>query len=281
MRSAIAAMGTDLGPGVLDACRALFDDEQRALVAVQPALAIDLAYGSAPRQRLDLYAPAGAQRRPVLVFVHGGGFLKGDKGSAQAWPNANVGRMAAAMGRVGAVINYRLAPDHGWPAGAEDVIAAVDWLRANVGRHGGDLARIVLMGTSAGAVHVCGALARDPTLETRVRGAVLLSGLYGFTPLDERDTLYYGDASLYPERMPRGVLVETSLPLLVACAEFDPPRFQAEFLTLLTARLERHGHMPRAHIAGGHNHYSLAMHLGTADRRLADAIEAFIEDICA
>jgi arylformamidase len=189
--------------------------------------------------------------------------------------------MAAAMGRVGAVINYRLAPDHGWPAGAEDVIAAVDWLRANVGRHGGDLARIVLMGTSAGAVHVCGALARDPTLETRVRGAVLLSGLYGFTPLDERDTLYYGDASLYPERMPRGVLVETSLPLLVACAEFDPPRFQAEFLTLLTARLERHGHMPRAHIAGGHNHYSLAMHLGTADRRLADAIEAFIEDICA
>ncbi|WP_295638250.1 alpha/beta hydrolase [Novosphingobium sp.] len=280
MRSAIAAMGTGLGPGVLDACRALFDDEQRALAARQPAAAIDLAYGAAPRQRLDIYASAGAQGRPVLVFVHGGGFLKGDKGSDHAWPNASVGRMAASMGLVGAVINYRLAPEHPWPAGAEDVVAAVDWLHANVAAFGGDPAQFVLMGTSAGAVHVCGALAHDPALAVRVRGAVLLSGLYGFTPLDERDTLYYGDPALYPARMPRAALVETTLPLLVACAQFDPPRFQAEFLGLLTARLERHGAMPRAHFAGGHNHYSMAMHLGTADRALAAAVASFIADCC-
>ena len=53
------------------------------------------------------------------------------------------------------------------------------------------------------------------------------------------------------------------VPLFVACAEYDPPRFQAETLGLLAARLERHGRMPRAYIASGHNHFSIACHLRT------------------
>lgn len=280
IRDAVAAMGRGLGPEVLAQCKALFQNEQQALAAQIPAAAVDVAYGPHERHRLDLYAPQGgssSKPAPILVFVHGGGFLKGDKGGAADWPNANVGRMAAQAGFVGAVINYRLAPDHMWPAGAQDVAAAVGWLRGNAGAHGGDRGRIVLVATSAGAAHVAGYLKLAGDAD--IRGAVLLSGLYGYTPLDERDMLYYGEQALYPERMPRSAVADTTLPLLVACAEYDPPRFQAEFLTLLQERIARHGAMPRAAILNGHNHYTMPMHLGTADRRLADEICAFVREI--
>ncbi|NMN05676.1 MULTISPECIES: alpha/beta hydrolase [unclassified Novosphingobium] len=281
IRAAIAAMGTTLTPDLLGRVRALFDAEQQALAAAVSAAAVDLAYGPHERHRLDLYGTADGAPKPVLVFVHGGGFLRGDKGgdAPETWPNAAVGRMAAQAGLIGAVINYRLAPDHTWPAGSEDVLAALDWLVAHAADHGGDPQRIVLMGTSAGAVHVAGAIRLRPDLT--IRGAVLLSGLYGHTPLDERDMLYYGAAADYAERAPREAMVATTLPLLVASAEFDPPRFQAEFLGLMADRLARHGTMPRGQIASGHNHYSMAMHLGTADRRLAEEIVAFVRETCA
>jgi len=165
----IAAMGTTLGPDVLAACKALFDKEQRALADAVPALAADRAYGPDARHRLDLYGTPGAALKPVLLFVHGGGFVMGSKGGpADDWANAAVGRMAARAGLIGAVINYRLAPDHRFPAGAEDVGVALAWLRANVAEHGGDPDRIVVMGTSAGAVHIGGTVERHRACSVRV-----------------------------------------------------------------------------------------------------------------
>lgn len=273
-RAAIIGFGSALGPDVLAGVYHLYRGEQDAHAAEQPAAAADLRYGDHPRQVLDLYAPDGASGAPVLLWVHGGGFLRGEKASGEHPFNAHVGRWAARNGMLGAVMNYRLAPEATWPAGGEDVACAVAMLHSHVAQHGGDPKRIVVMGTSAGSVHVATALRLRPDLP--VRAAVLLSGLYGFTPLDERDTLYYRDASRYPERSPRDAMVRTALPLLLACAEFDPPRFQRETLGLLAARLERHGRMDRAHVASGHNHFSLAYHLGSADTRLADDILSFI-----
>ena len=276
MRHDIAAMGQALGPDILARCTALFDAEQSTLAARIPATATDIPYGPHERHRLDLYRPQSTSSAPILIFLHGGGFLKGDKGGDQSWPNANVGRMAAQAGFMGIVPNYRLAPDHPWPAGPEDVASIIAWTKSNAAQHGGDPSRIVLMGTSAGAVHVAGYFQRHGT--TDIRAAILLSGLYGYTPLDERDTLYYGDPALYPDRMPLEVVASTTLPIFIACAQHDPARFQQEFLGLMQDRLNRHGAMPRAMIVSGHNHYSLPMHLGTSDRRLADEICAFIKD---
>ena len=121
--AAIAQFGSALGPQVLAASRALYADVQQPLLDAQPAIARDCAYGPHPRHRLDLYRTGEASAlRPVVLFVHGGGFVQGDK-SADGWPNAAVGRWAAGQGWLGAVMNYRLAPDHGWPAGGEDVLA--------------------------------------------------------------------------------------------------------------------------------------------------------------
>jgi arylformamidase len=272
--SAIAALGTTLGPQVVEQVRALFDAEQSELAARVPVLAADCAYGPSQRHQLDLYRTSEAAGLPVVLFVHGGGFRVGDKGDAGSWQNAAFARTMAEAGFLGAAMNYRLLPDARWPQGGEDVAQAVEWLRANVSAHGGDPARIVVAGTSAGAVHIATALKLMPELP--VAGAVLLSGLYGYTPLDPRDEEYYGPAADYPERMPREAVAKTQIPLFVACAQYDPPRFQAELLGLMAERLERHGAMPAGTIVPGHNHYSLAMHVGTSDRRLTDEIVAFV-----
>ena len=281
MRETIARLGTALGPDVLGQCRDLFDAEQTELAAVVPAAATNLAYGPHPRHRLDLYAPTGDGPWPVLVFVHGGGFVLGDKGNPDSWANANVGRMAVRAGFLGVVINYRLAPECGWPAGSEDVAAVLDWLKDNVADHGGDPTKIVLAGTSAGAVHVSGYVKLERASPETVRGMVLLSGLYGYTMLDDKDVRYYGDPAFYPMRMPMDAIAATHVPLLLACAEFDPPRFQSEFLGLMQDRLARHGVMPRGYIASGHNHYSMAMHLGTSDTRLSNEIIQFVKEVTA
>jgi arylformamidase len=278
VRQAIAALGYALAPEVLQASSLLFRDEQQA----QPtdARLADLPYGPDVRQRLDLYRPAGAGPAPVLLWVHGGGFVRGEKHSPTHPFNAHIGRFAARHGLVGAVMNYRLAPDHVHPAGGEDVGLAIDWLRREVARHGGDPGLIVAAGTSAGAVHIATYLQLRAG-RAALRGAALLSGLYGATPLDPPDLKYYGaDPAAHPGRTMLEAVVATEVPLLVACAEFDPPRFQAETLALLQRYLDVHGHLPRAWIANGHNHYSLAMHMGGRDMRLANELLNFINEVC-
>lgn len=277
-RHTIAAMGHVLGPDMLAAVQTLYQPEQARWVDAMPPVAVDLAYGEDERQRLDLYAGAGDGARPVLLWVHGGGFVRGEKASPDHPYNAHVGRWAARHGMIGAVMNYRLAPDHAWPAGGEDVGAAIDWLHDHVAPLGGDPERIVAMGTSAGAVHVATHL-RLRGAEPGIRAAILLSGLYGFTPLDDRDRVYYGAPSDYPARWPREAAVETGVPLLLAWAEHDPARFQIETTALLSARLARHGRAPRAFCGTGHNHFSLAAHIGGSDTRLSDEICAFVDDI--
>jgi acetyl esterase/lipase len=109
----------------------------------------DLAYAGTdhPRQRLDLYLPKAATGKlPVIVFIHGGGWRKGDKsgGRARVFPYVSSGRYA------GVSIGYRLSGDAIWPAQIQDCKAAIRWLRANADKHGLDPDRIAVWGSSAG-----------------------------------------------------------------------------------------------------------------------------------
>jgi len=273
----IAELGSRMGPEIVGRTRQVFESEQSAIAAANPPIATDLAYGEHERHRLDLYGPADRlSPLPVLLFIHGGGFVMGDKGSADNWANANVGRMAASAGMIGAVMNYRLAPDNQWPAGSEDIEAALAWLKDNVAAYGGDPERMIAVGTSAGAIHLAGYIKRHPH-DGAISGAVLLSALFGFTALEGRDGLYYGNDELYQDRRPLDGVLETSLPLFIASAEFDPPRFQKEFADILPAILKKKGRLPKAVVLTGHTHYSMAMHLGTSDTRLSDEISDFAE----
>ena len=90
----------------------------------------NLVYGSDERQRLDLYLPKAAPLA-VVVYVHGGGFVGGDKNGDGTF-YLNVGRFLARHGFAAVLPNYRRAPAHGWPAGAQDVRDVIGWVRQNV-----------------------------------------------------------------------------------------------------------------------------------------------------
>ncbi len=163
--------------------------------AAAPAVVRDVSYdldGSVPAVArlgaLDLHRPAGArrgQRRGVVVYVHGGGWLRGDKSA--------VGRKARFFTRAGflfASVNHRLSPfppelgNPGrvrFPDHPRDVGEAVAWLHRNAGRFGGDGSRIALVGHSAGA-HLVGLVATDPAYLARFRTPRRV--VRGFVPLD-------------------------------------------------------------------------------------------------
>src|SRR3546814_12572333 len=101
-------MGARLGPDVLQTTRELFRPAVEALDwAGRPVIA-DIAYGSEERHRLDVY-PHDKANAPVLLFLHGGGFVGGDK-SGDPLFYGNVGRYFATHGFLTILANYRLAP---------------------------------------------------------------------------------------------------------------------------------------------------------------------------
>jgi arylformamidase len=277
----IAAIGDVVGPEALEASRAVYADAHEQPPYDGVVLSRDLAYGPHERHRLDIFTAPGAQGRAVLLFVHGGGFVRGDKSTPGTPHNANVGLWASRSGMVGVTMNYRLAPEHRFPAGAADVAAAVAWLRANVAEHGGDPDRIVLAGSSAGASHIAGYAARPalhPDGEPGIRGLVLLSGAYDLPSFDDEAVLgpYFGARSGWEAASPLAGLVASGLPVMVVVAEHDPPVSHRQAALAFAALYERDGRVPHLVYAAGHNHFTEVFHLNTDDRLLGDQIAAFV-----
>ncbi len=134
-----------------------------------------------PKHRLDLFLPASSGW-PALVFVHGGGWDKGDKDLVVAGADVygNIGRFYADHGIGTAVINYRLQPEATWRQQVEDVAHAVAWMRTHARRYGGDPRALFLAGHSAGAQ-----LAVFTALEPAARAAAGLTpgALCGVIPV--------------------------------------------------------------------------------------------------
>ncbi|MEW5834716.1 MAG: alpha/beta hydrolase [Pseudomonadota bacterium] len=143
---------------------------QSAPAAPLPAgtrVARDVAYGSDPRQRFDVYAPAGAHDAPVILMVHGGGWRRGDKSMSNVV--ANKVAYWVPRGVVVISVNYRMLPDTPPLEQARDVARALSLAQRRVAEWGGAPDRFVLMGHSAGA-HLVSLLAAEPQL-AREQGA--------------------------------------------------------------------------------------------------------------
>ncbi|WP_231443902.1 alpha/beta hydrolase [Brevibacterium zhoupengii] len=107
-----------------------------------------LSYGEHPKQRLDVYRHRNSERTgPVLVYFHGGGYSSGT--------NRNEGRVLlhrlAAQGWTCISANYRLRPEAGFDDHLADARSVLQWAHSNAGIHGGDVSKIVMAGSSAGA----------------------------------------------------------------------------------------------------------------------------------
>jgi acetyl esterase/lipase len=128
--------------------------------------------------RLDLYTPPMAATRPLVVFVHGGGWTTGHKRATAHY--ADFPGLLADLARKGFVVasvEYRLSGEKAFPGATDDVKAAIDFLRANARRYGIDPGRVVLWGGSAGA-HIA---AMAAFTDAHVQGFV---GWYGPYDID-------------------------------------------------------------------------------------------------
>jgi acetyl esterase/lipase len=130
---------------------------------------INIEYGKAADQSLllDVYSPKADGYFPGVVIVHGGGWSGGDK-------RVDITGLFEPITDVNMVcysINYRLAPQNKWPACFDDVITAVQWVKANALKYKTDPNRIALMGYSAGG-QLAMLAALKTQKETNVQAAV-------------------------------------------------------------------------------------------------------------
>ena len=236
----------------------------------------DLPYGTAARQRLDVYRPldepaAGAAKPPLVVFFYGGNWTNGERGDYRF-----VGEALASAGAVVVIPDYRLSPGVRYPTFLEDSAAAVKWALDHADTYGADPRRLVLMGHSAGGYNAA-MLALDPRWlgavgisQQQVSAWIGLAGPYDFLPIDEPMTRVAFDWPATPaDSQPLAHVTPQSPPALLLVADkddtVDPDRNSAA----LGAKLQEAGvevmfrRYPRV------SHATLVGSLGTPLRWLA------------
>ena len=195
---------------------------------------------------MRVYTPEGRQPLPVLVYFHGGAFTMGSINTEDPLCRA----LANGAGCIVVSVEYRLAPEHKFPAGVEDCYAATKWVTGHAAELGGDAARLAVGGSSAG-----GNLAAVVALMSRDRGGPSLAYQLLMYPVTSRacDTASHRECGrgymlttesmmwnwgLYLHREDEGrhpyaspLLAEDLSglpPALVITAEFDPLRDEGE-----------------------------------------------------
>jgi acetyl esterase/lipase len=247
-----------------------------------PVIDRDLRYGAHERHRLDVHTSGEEDGAPVFVFVHGGGFVGGDKVVPGMPHYDHIGAWAVRNGWVGVTITYRLAPEHTWPAGAQDVAAAVQWVRDNIASYGGDPSRIVVAGHSAGCVHVASFLTGQGggTLDG-ISGACLLSGFYQIPDGAERGELesaYFGGRASAEVSVLPGLLA-SEVPLVFAVAERDAPFSQNQAALLVAAWYAAKAEVPHLIYSAGHNHISQIGSVGVDDLAMGAQLARFVNRV--
>ena len=283
----LRALGDDFTPQQIVATRDLFAPLVPTPESVDAIVQRDITYGADARHRLDVFSPRASRApRPVVLYVHGGGFVQGDKGAAGAPFFNNFGAWAVREGFVGVTLTYRLAPAFGWPSGGEDLQQAVDWVRHHIAQYGGDPKGIVLTGQSAGATHVATWLAGQGVPAGSVpdiAGAALFSGVFDIELADRSppNKAYYGDdAARYAGMSTLAALATTKVPCFYTISELDPPQFQRQAAALVNARFAATGRLPELHYLVGHNHVSSVMQMGSAVDTLGGPLAEFVRRVC-
>jgi len=230
----------------------------------------EVAYGDDPYQRLIVFAADGTARSgDVLVFLHGGGWTNGYK----EWMSFMAPALTAA-GITFVTAGYRLAPEHTFPAGFEDALAAIAWVHGNIAGHGGDPARIFVGGHSAGG-HYAALMALRTDWQARhgvpadiIRGALPISGTFYFT---EGSGLSVRPRFLGPpaegnevKASPMTYVRSDAPPMLVAHGDQDFPHLMRQAEEFEAAMRTAGADVERL-VLPGRNHGSASFAAGEAD----------------
>jgi acetyl esterase/lipase len=263
-----------LGAGAIEA------DAAPAAAAVRKL--DDLAYGPSAKQRLDVYLPPGAGRAPILVMVHGGAWMFGDKGS-RGVVGAKVEHWVM-NGWILVSVNNRLLPEATPLEQADDVAHALAFVQSRAAAWGGDATRIVLMGHSAGA-HLVALLSAQPSLAanagaSRWAGTVVLdSAALDLETLMRQpharfyDRVFGADVESWRATSPTARLGADAVPMLLVCStlRFDDSCGQSE---RFSARVNGRGATARVH-REALTHGAIDLELGRPGS-YTDDVDAFI-----
>jgi len=174
----------------LTACTSSMSFVQKALIwSTDFSVESDIAYGTEPRQKLDIYTPRGGPPKATVLFIYGGSWTSGTRSLYRF-----LGQALAGRGYQTVIADYRLSPQVTYPAFVEDTARAFAWVKENIRAHKGDPSRVVLMGHSAGAYNVT-MTAIDPVWlapyglqPSDALGVISLAGPLSFNPLKTKST---------------------------------------------------------------------------------------------
>jgi acetyl esterase/lipase len=251
----------------------------------------DLPYGDAAKQRVDVYLPpAGTSPpdgAPILVMVHGGAWMFGDK-TSRGVVGAKVDHWVA-RGWIFVSVNTRLLPEAEPLAQAEDVAHALAFVQQQAAGWGGDASRLILMGHSAGA-HLVALLSASRALAARSGAArwagtvVLDSAALDLSALMQQrharfyDRVFGSDAEKWHAVSPTDRLAADAVPMLLVCSSLrqdDSCGQSARFAARATAA----GGVARVHQeALAHN--AIDVELGRPGA-YTDVVDAFIAEVLA
>jgi acetyl esterase/lipase len=237
---------------------------------------------AAKKDRIDIYAPAGAKGAPVIVSIHGGALREGDKSK-----EAFVGQRLAEAGFVAMVINYRLSPGVMHPAHVEDAAHAVAWARTHAAAHGGDPKKLFVIGHSAGA-YLAALLTLDPKYLAAYQmspkdlaGVVPVSAFFyvdrqGVAP-DRPKDVWGTDPQAWKAASPHTYLTKEVPPMLVLYADGDADwrrQQQADFAADLK---KAGGPTLEPRMIAGRDHSSIWTKMKNANDETMAAIVAFVK----
>jgi len=239
---------------------------------------LDLAYGPAAAEKLDLFPVAASTPAPLLAFIHGGYW--------QALDKSDYSYLAAPFVEAGiafASLNYSLAPDSKIGTMIDQVRRALAWLHRHAAAQGSDPARIVVAGHSAGGHLAAMALSTDwPALDPALpadllAGGCAISGVYDLEPIRlsyHNEVLRIAEQEAAPWS-PLHCVPHRAAPLLLAVGAEETGEFlrqQAEYATAWQGR-----GLPLGEVAmAGLNHFTAVDALGDRDHALFKAVS----DLC-
>jgi acetyl esterase/lipase len=256
--------------------------QARAAFAAGQATRLEVAQAES-RLAQSRISASGAAGRPVLMFVHGGGYTRGNKRPPGSVFYDNIMVFAARHGMVGVNVEYRLAPEFPWPAGVEDMRAAVRFVGEKIASYGSDPNRVFLMGHSAGAGHVAAYVSHPEFFGPKgsgLAGAIFSSGpsyvINAQEPAGSTLAYFGADTSRYAERAALPGLLKTGIPFMMSSAELDPPAIAEQFAVLKDAMCRSSRGCVRSTVLPKHSHMSES-YINTADTQLSDQILEFIK----
>ena len=263
--------------------------------AAEPRVQRDIPYEQPAntRQMLDVFAPPAANRRPIIFWIHGGGWVTGDKSEVKLKPAAFVDREFVFV-----AMNYRFVPKVTIKEIAGDVAKALLWVHRNAANYGGDPNSIFVMGHSAGAQLAALVCIDDRYLKAEglslqmIKGCVPVDGdTYDVVTqvkmveaiqerpfFDSHRRKFGHEAALVDLSAVTHVAHDKGIPPFLIIHIADRPESRTGLQShLLATRLIHHGGVPAKVLSvPGKTHVTLDADLGTPGDATTDAILQFV-----